>query len=335
MSEPLTKLAVPKAYDIFLSYAHTDAEIAGEVAKALVEIGLTVFDVFAESAALWGADLYSSLGEIYPEQAHAAIVLLSEEYNRSSWCSRELDLLVRRAGELPDSGFILPVRLDDSPVPTLVANLLYLELRTTGATELAKLAKKRLEHWKEQGQEILARLTDDELMNRVATQRDTQAFDVLYKRLYPMVRRYASRVVHGPDADDLASEAMLKLWTTASRFDQNRGPLKLWLNTVIRNITVDYLRRQATPTHLGLFAEEPLETQSAEALVPSLELLHELNAAIGTLTESERQVINLLLAGTPLSDIAEILNVPVQAVRVRQHRAILKLRKKVGVLKNE
>jgi len=77
--------------------------------------------------------------------------------------------------------------------------------------KLAKLAQEKLEHWKEQQDEFLARLGDDELMHRVTTQRDTRAFDILYERMYPLVRRYVSRMYRGPNADDLASEAMVRL----------------------------------------------------------------------------------------------------------------------------
>jgi RNA polymerase sigma-70 factor, ECF subfamily len=330
MSEPQTPLAIQKSYDVFLSYAHTDAETAGRVTRAFVEVGLTVFDAFSESARLWGSDLYSLLSEIYPEQAHAAIVLFSHGYNASSWCRTELDLLTRRAAELPDSGVILPVRLDDAPVPTSMANLLYLDLRTTGVEELATLAKKRLEEWKEEQNELLARLTDDELMQRVATQRDTEAFGVLYERLYPLVRRYISEVVHAPDANDLASETMLTLWRKADRFDQTRGPLKSWLRIVARNAAIDHMRRQATQPLLGMFTDELPEAQSFDSSVLSQDLLTQLNDAMRILTEPEREVMALVLSGTPLSEIAQVLNVPVGAVRLRQHRAIKRLKKILG-----
>jgi len=69
---------IRKSYDVFVSYAHPDAETAERVVRALVRVGLTVFDASSESTVLWGADLYSSISELFPERTHAAIILLSK-----------------------------------------------------------------------------------------------------------------------------------------------------------------------------------------------------------------------------------------------------------------
>jgi len=334
MPESSTGPVARSSYDIFLSYSHADSAAAGRVSSALREVGLSVFDA-SQSAEFWGSDFSSFLSSVYPERTHAAMVLLSQAYAESSWCTRELDLLALRAAEFPDAGFILPVRLDDAPVPTSIAHLLYLDFRNTEAGELANLAKKRLDEWKQEQHEVLARLTDEELMQRVTALRDSEAFGVLYERLYPFIRRYAAHLASEADADDLALEVMIKIWMKAGSFDRNRGPLQRWLYALCRNTAVDYMRHQVMQAPPHTLARNSLEL-STELMSPSAEMLNQLNEAVATLSEPERQIIAALCTGVPVSEIARQLNVPTTSVSIRLRRILWKLRKTLGgVLQTE
>ncbi len=77
------------------------------------------------------------------------------------------------------------------------------------------------------------------------------------------VRRYRRRVfglaysmIGDADASqDVAQEAMLRVWRHAQVFDARRGSVTTWVLSITRNLAIDFLRlRRATPTdpdHFG------------------------------------------------------------------------------------
>ncbi len=52
-------------YDVALSFAGEDREYVAQVAAALRENGVRVFDDKYEVATLWGKDLYTHLHDVY------------------------------------------------------------------------------------------------------------------------------------------------------------------------------------------------------------------------------------------------------------------------------
>ena len=72
------------------------------------------------------------------------------------------------------------------------------------------------------------------------------------------VRRYQRRVfglAHSMTGDvgvaeDVAQEALIRVWRHAPVFDPRRGSVTSWVLTITRNLTIDALRlRRATPNH--------------------------------------------------------------------------------------
>ncbi len=55
---------------------------------------------------------------------------------------------------------------------------------------------------------------------------DRSAFEVVYSATWPILRRFSGRLLqHSADTDDVAQEALLKLFRRASEFDANRDAL--------------------------------------------------------------------------------------------------------------
>src|SRR5260370_910228 len=107
----------PKTYDLFLSYSQADLSIAKAFFDALQREKLEVYAPFAEPDVAWGSQRKSTVGQIFPQRARAALVLLSEKYCGSAACLAELDLLAEVATSTPEAAVLLPVRLDTSPMP--------------------------------------------------------------------------------------------------------------------------------------------------------------------------------------------------------------------------
>ena len=67
-------------YDIAISFAGEDRNVASEIASGLVTKGLNVFyDEYAKTD-LWGKDLYVHLTKIYRDESKYCLMLLSDHY---------------------------------------------------------------------------------------------------------------------------------------------------------------------------------------------------------------------------------------------------------------
>lgn len=124
-------------YQVALSFAGEDRAVAKKLASLLKSQGLSVFyDEYAQ-AELWGKDLYQHLAEVYKESAQYCIVILSEHYARKLWTKHELKQMQARAFK-ENREYILPVRLDDTEIPSLSETAGYLDLRQISVESVVK-----------------------------------------------------------------------------------------------------------------------------------------------------------------------------------------------------
>jgi RNA polymerase sigma-70 factor (ECF subfamily) len=96
--------------------------------------------------------------------------------------------------------------------------------------------------------EALARIeledSDDALMARVA-QRDALAFRLIVERHLTSLHRLAYRMLgDAAGAEDVAQDALLRLWDHAGRWQSGGAGIGAWLRRVATNVCLDRLRRQ-------------------------------------------------------------------------------------------
>lgn len=85
---------------------------------------------------------------------------------------------------------------------------------------------------------------DDALMARVAL-RDGDAFRVLVEAHAAKAHRIGWRMLgNSTEAEDVAQEAMLKLWEQADKWQAGGAGVGAWLNRVATNLCLDRLRRR-------------------------------------------------------------------------------------------
>ncbi|HWX46646.1 MAG TPA: sigma-70 family RNA polymerase sigma factor [Roseomonas sp.] len=73
---------------------------------------------------------------------------------------------------------------------------------------------------------------------------DRRAFDQLAVRHLPLLYRVALRITGRPaEAEEVAQEAMLRLWQNAAKFDPTRAQLGSWLYRITANLAIDRTRR--------------------------------------------------------------------------------------------
>ena len=90
--------------------------------------------------------------------------------------------------------------------------------------------------------EALQRLADEDLMTLVE-RKDADAFAVLYDRHGGAAYSLAHRIVGDRSVADVTQEAFLSVWRSGARFDSARGSVRSWTLGIVRNRSIDALRR--------------------------------------------------------------------------------------------
>ncbi|MFZ0041750.1 MAG: sigma-70 family RNA polymerase sigma factor, partial [Solirubrobacteraceae bacterium] len=168
-------------------------------------------------------------------------------------------------------------------------------------------------------------------MARVAAG-DTGAFEVVYDRycepafslaMYITGRRRA--------AEEATQDAFVSLWRSARRFDAERGSLKTWLLSTVRNRSIDWLRREARHDRDSAIDEALIKRLKApdrtDGEILAQEESREAREALVSLPVEQRQVIELaFFKGLTQGEIARRVGVPLGTVKGRQRLGLAKLR---------
>lgn len=86
---------------------------------------------------------------------------------------------------------------------------------------------------------------DEALMRRIAA-RDGEAFALLVDRHAALPHRVAWRMLgDGAEAEDVAQEALLRLWQSAGSWRGDGPGVAAWLRRVATNLCLDRLRKRA------------------------------------------------------------------------------------------
>jgi RNA polymerase sigma-70 factor (ECF subfamily) len=148
---------------------------------------------------------------------------------------------------------------------------------------------------------------------------DKAAARELAQRHLPRVMGYAARMLGGDraEAEDVAQEAMLRLWRIAPEWRAGEAKISTWLYRVVSNLCTDRLRGKIRRRAVGLDdAPEVADTaRSVEAVLVDQDRVNALNAALETLPERQRQAVVLRhIEGLANPEIAEVMDIGVEAV---------------------
>ena len=165
--------------------------------------------------------------------------------------------------------------------------------------------------------DTLAVVADEELVVLYANG-DADAARILAQRLVPRLLGYAGRLLADrAEAEDIAQEAMLRLWRVAPDWRQGKAKVSTWLYRVVTNLCTDRLRaRKRRQTDALDQVAEPED--SAPGVVASLieaDRMAALTAALAQLPDRQREAVVLRhIEGLKNPEIAEILQIGVEAV---------------------
>jgi len=159
-------------------------------------------------------------------------------------------------------------------------------------------------------------------------------FKSLHEEFRPRVLRYASRLVGEADAEDVTQSVMLKVneGLPGFRGDSN---LSTWIYRIATNVALDKLRQKAVQPLAEPGYEFDEQDLPAAAQTPSVEtaaIRQEMSACISefvTRLPENYKTITILseIEGFTNGEIAAILGLTLDTVKIRLHRAREKLRK--------
>jgi len=176
--------------------------------------------------------------------------------------------------------------------------------------------------------------SDEALMARVA-RGDERAFRLLARRHLPAMAGLARRILgNAAEAEDVAQEAMLRVWTHAPRW-QPLAAFRTWLTRVVVNLCLDRKRRtQWVDLEAAGELVDPAPGATERAEGDERERL--LAAAIETLPERQRSAIVLTYSeGMSNAQVAEVLDTSVSAVETLLVRGKQNLRRALAGVMDE
>jgi hypothetical protein len=130
-------------YDVAISYASEDEKTAEEIAEAMKEAGLRVFFAPYARAQLWGEKLGDYFKKTYGSDASYVLLLVSKHYFSKDFPNYEFTIALGEARRRKEV-FILPVRLDSTPIIGLLSDIHYIEYSKEGPDEIARFVKQKV-----------------------------------------------------------------------------------------------------------------------------------------------------------------------------------------------
>lgn len=177
----------------------------------------------------------------------------------------------------------------------------------------------------------LTRLSDEELVRGVA-RIEPGPFEVLYERHGAAAFGLALRMLRSRGlAEDAVQEAYISLWRGAARYDPARGSVRSWLLGMVRNRSIDTLRRLGVDERRRIamagFEDRFAAGQEGETDLIRREDARRVRSALGTLPADQRRVLELAYyGGWTQTEIAQHFDMPLGTVKGRTRLGLEKLR---------
>ncbi|RVV98803.1 RNA polymerase sigma factor [Mesobaculum littorinae] len=170
--------------------------------------------------------------------------------------------------------------------------------------------------------------TPDEALLIAFGNGDAGAARLLTARLLPRVLAIASRLLTGDraEAEDVAQEAMLRLWRIAPDWRSGEAKVTTWLYRVTSNLCIDRIRRRGRSVALEAAGDPPDPHPGAAAALLAADRSAALDAALARLPDRQRQAVVLRhleeLANPQIAEIMEISTEAVESLTARGRRAL-------------
>lgn len=171
-----------------------------------------------------------------------------------------------------------------------------------------------------------------------ASRDDPAAFRLFYDRWSEPVLGYFQRRLNDPQvALDLTAETFAVVFEKRASFKWKGSSPGAWVFGIAKNLLRRYFRTQAIQRRaidrLGvqLPSYDDQALHRVEDLVDNAEMRQLVQSTLATCKEADRQVLELrFVQGLPFGDVARALGCSVNTARVRCHRALTRLEKRLA-----
>lgn len=168
-------------------------------------------------------------------------------------------------------------------------------------------------------------------MLKVAGRGDRDSFMRIYDHFAPRLCLYLRGLgTPAAIAEELAQEAMLKLWQHAAAYDPARSAVSTWLFRIARNLHIDRLRRDGSAAPLAAEAV-PVEAGSEPGTTEDYADHVALQRRIDALPAVQARLLRMAyFEAKSHQEIATELGMPLGTVKSHVRRAFLRLQGQLG-----
>jgi RNA polymerase sigma-70 factor, ECF subfamily len=166
---------------------------------------------------------------------------------------------------------------------------------------------------------------------------DMAAFETLYRRYFDRVYAYLKVALRsGDEAEDMAQQVFLKVLEALPRYEYRPGtPFRAWLFVIVRRHAISRLREAGRLEIVDVGDAIDERTAAPERDPSALSWLsdREMLVFVNRLPLAQQQVLVLrFMLDLTSQEIAEVLDISADNVRVLQHRALGFLRQRLGAV---
>jgi RNA polymerase sigma factor (sigma-70 family) len=165
-----------------------------------------------------------------------------------------------------------------------------------------------------------------------AASMDALPFDQLYTAHVASVHRFCLSQVGERAAEDITHDTFVRAYAAYDRVFPTAASGRAWLYSIARNLTTDHHRRHATWRRvLERQRRDAPEQRDVESVAEARSRLREVAAAMAGLRTRERELIGLRVAADlSYREMGELLGLSEAAAKVATHRALHRLRERLG-----
>ena len=169
-----------------------------------------------------------------------------------------------------------------------------------------------------------------ELLTRVGAERDRDAFTRLFEHFAPLLKGFlmkGSNIGHEL-AEELAQEAMIKVWRRADSFNRQKSSASTWIYTIARNCRIDWARREIR-RQKDIHADdlyEPGDDNPSQVSLAQLRNQRTVRESLDALPQEQVEIISkIYFEGKTHSEVSEELSLPLGTVKSRIRLALKRL----------
>jgi RNA polymerase sigma-70 factor (family 1) len=159
---------------------------------------------------------------------------------------------------------------------------------------------------------------------------DLPAYELLFKQNYPVLKKYAAKLIRNPQAaEEIASDVLISIWKKRHELPQITF-FRAYLYRSVRNACLNFLRAEKRPLDEGL-SDDIADLSTPETLLLNSELNLRIQKAVLGLPPKCKACFSLVKEeGLSYKEAAQILGISPKTVDAQ---LIIALRKIIDVLR--